>query len=384
MPGGRRTEALPTVHCRPAGRVVMDAWSPEDRLRLVDELSACSRFTQVADHLLAPLADTLAASSAVLVEFAEQPGQGLGVGRRSYLGTQPWSVDAYAERYFRADPLIRCDLGPTDAAHAAAPRIGTLPITEECRNSEYYRRFLQPSDIAHVLGITVPVPAVFGRRLLCLGFHRRHRDAPFDARVVQRLGQMAPLVQLVLSGLAAHDALPVCRAVLERCTQAHPRFGYVVFDEDLLVLHTGGGAAEDLGLTAGGAASVCGEGLLGELRQRLIAAPPTPGGAAARFALTRPCGSAPVEVEVQSVLADGGQRVIATTSVQGPADGMRTQYGFTSRELDVARRVCAGLSNARIGQELGIALRTVENHLRAVYAKAGVTSRTQLAALLLR
>lgn len=34
------------------------------------------------------------------------------------------------------------------------------------------------------------------------------------------------------------------------------------------------------------------------------------------------------------------------------------------------------MSNARIGQELGIALRTVENHLRAIYAKAGVMNRT--------
>lgn len=64
---------------------------------------------------------------------------------------------------------------------------------------------------------------------------------------------MAPLVRLVLSDLAARDALAVCGAVLERCTRAHPRFGYVVFDEDLIVLHTGGGAAEDLGLTDGAA-----------------------------------------------------------------------------------------------------------------------------------
>ncbi len=357
----------------------MDTWSAEDRLRLVDELATCSQFAQVADQLLAPLADTLEASSAVFVEFAERPGQGLGVGRRSYLGTRPWSVDAYAECFFRTDPLISYDLGDAAAPRAAAPRIDTLRVTEECRGSEYYRRFLQPSDIAHVLGITVPVPSAFGRRLLCLGFHRRHRDAPFDATVIRRLGQLAPLVRLVLGGLAAHDALPVCQSVLQRCTSAHPRFGYVVFDEDLLVLHAGGRATEDLGLGQAGA----GGGLLGELRQRLIDAPPGPDGGAACYSLLHPDGTARVEVEVRSVLAEGGPRLVATTSVQGPA-GSRARYGFTARELDVARMVCAGLSNARIGRELGIALRTVENHLRAIYAKARVSSRTQLAALLLR
>jgi DNA-binding CsgD family transcriptional regulator len=359
----------------------VDTWSSEDRLRLVDELTTCSQFAQVADQMLAPLADTLAASSAVFVEFAERPGQGLGVGRRTYLGTRPWSVDAYAERYFRADPLVTADLGPDMAAGEPAPRIDTLAVTEECRNSEYYRRFLQPSDIAHVLGITVPVPAAFGRRLLCLGFHRRHREAPFDAAVVQRLGQMAPLLRVVLASMAARDTLPLCRTVLQRCMSAQPRFGYVVFDEDLLVLHTGGGANEDLGLSEG--ASTSGDGLLGELRQRLIAAAPLPGAAAARFSLARPADRAQVDIEVEAVLAESGQRLVATTSVAGAA-GTAAHYGLTAREQDVARMVCAGLNNARIGHELGIALRTVENHLRAIYAKAGVTSRTQLTALLLR
>jgi len=358
----------------------VDLWSPSDRLRLVDELSACSAFGRLADRVLAPLAETLQASGAVFVEFAEQPGQGMGIGRRVYVGTCPWSVDAYADRYFRADPLMGAHLGLGAEAATDAPRIGTLPMTEECRNSEYYRRFLQPSDIAHVLGITVPVASASGRRLLCLGFHRRHRDAPFDDAVIRRLGLMAPLVRLVLSDLAARDALAVCGAVLERCTRAHPRFGYVVFDEDLIVLHTGGGAAEDLGLTDGAAS---GGDLLGELRQRLIAAPPQCDGAAARFALSRPGAGAAVEIEVQSVQAGSGQRLIATTCVPGPA-GACERHGLTARERDVARRVCAGMSNARIGQELGIALRTVENHLRAIYAKAGVMNRTQLAALLLR
>ena len=358
----------------------MDAWSPSDRLRLVDELSACSAFGRVVDHMLAPLAEALQASGAVFVEFADQPGQGMGVGRRAYLGACPWSVDAYADRYFRADPLIGPDLESGGGATIDAPRIGTLPMTEECRNSEYYQRFLKPSDIAHVLGITVPVPSASGRRQLCLGFHRRHRDTAFDVAAIRRLGTVAPLVRLVLSDLAARDALAISGAVLERCTHAHPRFGYVVFDEDLIVLHAGGDAIEDLGLTEG---ATTGGDLLGELRQQLIAAPPACDGTAARFALARPGTNAAVEVEVHAVQAESGPRLIATTCLPGPA-GACSRHGLTAREAEVARRVCAGMGNAGIGRELGIALRTVENHLRAIYAKAGVSNRTQLAALLLR
>lgn len=58
-------------------------------------------------------------------------------------------------------------------------------------------------------------------------------------------------------------------------------------------------------------------------------------------------------------------------------------FALCDREIDVARLICAGQSNGHISRGLGIALRTVENHLPSVYAKAGVNSRTQLVSRLL-
>lgn len=52
------------------------------------------------------------------------------------------------------------------------------------------------------------------------------------------------------------------------------------------------------------------------------------------------------------------------------------------RERDVVRSLAGGRSNKQIACELGISVRTVENHLRTIYRKLGVISRTQLVALL--
>jgi DNA-binding CsgD family transcriptional regulator len=106
----------------------------------------------------------------------------------------------------------------------------------------------------------------------------------------------------------------------------------------------------------------------------------------ARFSLPRRGGAAAVEVEVHAVATESGLRLVATTSTavcaRATTDGCQ-RFGFTSRENEVARLVCGGNSNPEIGRALGIALRTVENHLRSIYAKAQVSSRTQLAARLL-
>lgn len=55
---------------------------------------------------------------------------------------------------------------------------------------------------------------------------------------------------------------------------------------------------------------------------------------------------------------------------------------LSERELAVARAVGQGLSNKQIAAELAISVRTVENHLRVIYRKLNIHSRTQLGILL--
>ncbi|MET7132634.1 response regulator transcription factor [Cellulosimicrobium sp. MI9406] len=60
------------------------------------------------------------------------------------------------------------------------------------------------------------------------------------------------------------------------------------------------------------------------------------------------------------------------------ADKMAT---LTERELEVARLVSEGLSNAQIAQRLFLGEATVKTHLAAASSKLGVTNRVQLAVI---
>jgi DNA-binding NarL/FixJ family response regulator len=57
---------------------------------------------------------------------------------------------------------------------------------------------------------------------------------------------------------------------------------------------------------------------------------------------------------------------------------------LTQRERDVVRLVVDGASNDEIGARLGISSRTVESHLRRLFERLDVASRTELAARALR
>jgi DNA-binding NarL/FixJ family response regulator len=70
----------------------------------------------------------------------------------------------------------------------------------------------------------------------------------------------------------------------------------------------------------------------------------------------------------------------------GLAFGVRPGNGvaLSGREREVVRLVVDGASNDEIGVRLGISSRTVESHLRRLFERLGVASRTELAARALR
>ena len=57
-------------------------------------------------------------------------------------------------------------------------------------------------------------------------------------------------------------------------------------------------------------------------------------------------------------------------------------WGLSRREREVARLVIEGLSSEDIATTLFISVHTARDHLKAIYAKVGVSRRQDLAAVL--
>jgi len=55
---------------------------------------------------------------------------------------------------------------------------------------------------------------------------------------------------------------------------------------------------------------------------------------------------------------------------------------LTSREIEVGRLVAGGLTNRQVAGKLVISKRTVDSHIEHIFAKLGLSSRTELAAIL--
>jgi DNA-binding NarL/FixJ family response regulator len=65
------------------------------------------------------------------------------------------------------------------------------------------------------------------------------------------------------------------------------------------------------------------------------------------------------------------------------ADSLRRRHHLTSREVEICMLVCKGLTDPEIASALGIAFSTVRTHLKNLFTKLDVTTRSELIYVLL-
>jgi DNA-binding NarL/FixJ family response regulator len=87
------------------------------------------------------------------------------------------------------------------------------------------------------------------------------------------------------------------------------------------------------------------------------------------------CGAARFRDEAERELRALGRRVYRR-SAPGDGEGLAS---LTERELEVARLVVDRCTNTQIAAALFLSKKTVESHLRNIFAKLGVSSRVELA-----
>jgi predicted ATPase/DNA-binding CsgD family transcriptional regulator len=87
------------------------------------------------------------------------------------------------------------------------------------------------------------------------------------------------------------------------------------------------------------------------------------------------------EMTLEQVLAEQGRATTPTVpTIKQPTDTVALPPTYpdelTPREVEILRLVASGLSNAQVAEKLIISPRTVHAHVRSIYSKLGITSRS--------
>ena len=85
---------------------------------------------------------------------------------------------------------------------------------------------------------------------------------------------------------------------------------------------------------------------------------------------------------LEQVIAAPASQIVPTTTPREPTSSPQVKVpvtspeGLTPREMDVLRRVAQGLTDAQVAEKLVISPYTVNTHLKAIYGKIRVSSRS--------
>jgi DNA-binding NarL/FixJ family response regulator len=88
------------------------------------------------------------------------------------------------------------------------------------------------------------------------------------------------------------------------------------------------------------------------------------------------------KTESMEAIADVIRQVIGGATVEprwGAAAAPASAAGLTSRQLEILRMLCEGVSNKEVALRLGLAVITVKMHVSAIFRALGVVNRTQAA-----
>ena len=81
---------------------------------------------------------------------------------------------------------------------------------------------------------------------------------------------------------------------------------------------------------------------------------------------------------------EAGVLVTAASELVNPLTDieLRSRYGLSAREIEVARLVATGLSNQEVAERLGVSYFTARNHVERLLSKLGVANRSRVGAVL--
>ncbi len=341
----------------------------------------CATLDDLRDELFRQIQETLEATSGVYTQFDRNAGDNGRFGAGFSRGVPDGALDQWCEEYQQVDPFVREFLGHIQSGGERVVISSHVVNRRDYVRSAFYCDFLKPQSVHHVL---VAGLVRNGEPTGILGLHRPAGARPFSSSDVLKMSLILPNLSAALEKVGLVEKLAARQSIIDTLAQDLARSAVLMVDEHFGILLANESATALLRLPAGsGAASALPEGILQactELRAEVAAGRRPARNCRRRFTVN--IDGIPMAGVAQANCID--PRALRYIVYFGPEERRPLHaerleaLGLSEREAEIVHLVSFGLTNLQIGARLGISVRTVENHLRSIFAKVNVHNRTSL------
>ena len=321
--------------------------------------------------------------------FALHLAQALNLDRVITRGIENKFLIQFRDYYHRQDPFIK-GLQLSGASVLTTEQLISFKDLTRC---EYYNDFLRPQQIHHQMSIYLKSDQrLFG----ILSLFRPQNAKPFSSVDMAKADLMAPYLSGALEKSMISQKMVERRSFIDSIVAGLPYKGIMVMDTSLEPIYQDKNAIRilsdlnraekpgdasfeplprDIYLPCKDLLTSVGQDQAFEPRQ-------------VQFDLVSPGGKQKVSIQLRLITnRDQNPLLLLCFDPEEPLSCLverSKKYGLTRREMEVASLLSEGLTNKEIGKRLFISEYTVENHLRSIYRKVGVTNRTAVVHRLLQ
>ena len=345
-------------------------------------------------NLLAPLRQAAGAESCILVlRWPSELDTGLILadGMSNSEVTSP--ENPYSSYFYKLDPF-------TNLPEGTVVGLDEVVSAETLESSEFYQQLLQPHGIYHILAMDILDPEGISASLRLT---RNPDQTAFGADSRQLLTLLVPHLRQILRLYNQLENTKSERSLFESAV-SRLSVACIIIDENRRVMRITSGAEKLLDRKEG--ISIRGDSLHLSTREknrelqtaideiltsqrggeftmaRAIALPRSP---------DRPGLGLIVRPVPRSEWFEGQSTPSVVVFISDPevelgtsADALQALFDLTPAEARLTLLLAAGNSLDQVVTQLGISTHTGRAHLRAIFAKTGVTQQTQLVSLILR
>jgi DNA-binding CsgD family transcriptional regulator/PAS domain-containing protein len=315
-----------------------------------------------------------------------------GLGSMHIVGGIPENIATYNERAYALDPFINLPEGEVVTLHEFVDREAWLA-------SDLYRLVMEPSDLYDVMGVDFRIPhEVEVRFRIC----RSKAGRSFDSADRDLCRALLPHIQRAVKLHVRLHKIESERAVYAGAID-QMRVGAIILDESGRVLSVNERARALLQNKDGVALrddtlALATRVQTRELQERIhrVIANHQAGGAAVVEAMRVPrSDNREFGLVIRPVPANLWAEAEAVPAVviflsdpleqaEAPVQVIKQLFGFTPAEAALALLMANGLTLDEAAETMGVSRNTVRTHLRAVFAKTGVTRQPMLVSLILK
>lgn len=355
-------------------------------LEIVEHVCSCETLERMFNDVLTEIGQYLDAETACAFELFHLDGRPW-IGKATSMNMPVSVLTRYNTRYVAMDPICGM-MFSTLGVHQIGPstakvfRLSDRVNPDNEIHAEYCHDFLHEERLDHVLGI-VTRSSVDQFPLFTLGFHRPASSADFNRDVVARARAILPAVLSRVEYFAVRYAYDLLQRQVKGASVAKVAYEVeLAADFRIRVIRHEGGMTRAREIVSDNGALIYFPGL-GTVLEGL-AGRRHPASKVAEVIAALGIDDIAVSSDVMIEKLENGEaqsRFLLTLSApvsSDPTERWADLHGLTKAEFFVLKELVKGHKNKLISDHLNLSVRTVENHLRSIFSKAGASSRAQV------